>query len=92
MQGILKVSHMMWTSCRVQYHFISYYVTILSLLVSNIFETPLVDQKLKLATEGLEPYFLEHLRTKVSRENSMIIVRGHQNYEKFTIHLLLDII
>lgn len=44
-------------------------------MVSNIFETPLVDQKLKLATEWLEPYFLEHLRTKVSRENSLIIVQ-----------------
>jgi hypothetical protein len=34
---------------------------------------PLFEQKLELATEGLEPHFLEHLRTKISPYNALII-------------------
>ena len=33
----------------------------------------LFDQKLELATEGLEPYYLDHLRTRLSKENALII-------------------
>jgi site-specific recombinase XerD len=42
-------------------------------LVSNTLETSLIDQKIERATEGLEPYFLEHLKTKISRENGLVI-------------------
>jgi integrase len=34
---------------------------------------PLFEQKLELATEGLEPHFLEHLKTKISPDNALII-------------------
>ena len=34
---------------------------------------PLFEQKLELATKGLEPHFLRHLRTKVSSENAITI-------------------
>ena len=47
----------------------------LSVLISDTLEASLIDQKLEHATEGLEPYFLEHLKTKVSRENSLIIAQ-----------------
>lgn len=33
----------------------------------------LFDQKLELATEGLEPYYLDHLRTRLSKENALTI-------------------
>jgi len=42
-------------------------------LRSKTRETSLIDQKLERATEGLEPYFLEHLKTKISRENGIVI-------------------
>jgi integrase/recombinase XerD len=42
-------------------------------LKSSYLETSLFDQKVELATEGLEPYFLRHLRTKISHENASII-------------------
>lgn len=35
--------------------------------------TSLFDQKLVVATSGLEPYFFHHLKTKVSRENAIVI-------------------
>ena len=31
----------------------------------------LFDQKLELATEGLEPYYLDHLKTRLSKENAL---------------------
>jgi integrase/recombinase XerD len=34
---------------------------------------PLFDQKLEIATEGLEPYYLEHLKTRISKENALTI-------------------
>ncbi|MGH9982497.1 MAG: hypothetical protein ACRD8W_00900 [Nitrososphaeraceae archaeon] len=34
---------------------------------------PLFEQKLELATEGLEPHFLKHLRTKISSDNALTI-------------------
>jgi hypothetical protein len=34
---------------------------------------PLFDQKLDIATEGLEPYYLEHLKTRLSKENALTI-------------------
>lgn len=34
---------------------------------------PLFEQKLVLATEGLEPYFLKHLKTKISHDNALAI-------------------
>lgn len=34
---------------------------------------PLFEQKLELATEGLEPHFLEHLKTKISPDNALTI-------------------
>jgi integrase len=34
---------------------------------------PLFEQKLELATEGLEPYFLKHLKTKISPDNALAI-------------------
>jgi integrase len=43
-------------------------------LQSNLLQTPLFDQKLILATEGLEPYFLHHLKKKISRVNAVTIV------------------
>lgn len=33
----------------------------------------LFEQKLELATEGLEPYYLDHLKTRLSKENALII-------------------
>lgn len=33
----------------------------------------LLDQKMEMATEGLEPYYLKHLKTKVSNGNALII-------------------
>jgi hypothetical protein len=42
-------------------------------LRSSTRETSLIDQKLERATEGIEPYFLEHLKTKISRENGLVI-------------------
>ena len=33
----------------------------------------LFDQKLELATEGIEPYFLDHLKTRLSKENALTI-------------------
>jgi hypothetical protein len=35
---------------------------------------PLFEQKLELATEGLEPYFLKHLKTKISPDNALAIL------------------
>ncbi|HZD81779.1 MAG TPA: hypothetical protein VE076_02785 [Nitrososphaeraceae archaeon] len=34
---------------------------------------PLFDQKLDITTEGLEPYYLEHLKTRISKENALTI-------------------
>lgn len=34
---------------------------------------PLFDQKPDIATEGLEPYYLQHLKTRISKENTLII-------------------
>jgi integrase len=42
-----------------------------NLIATNI--DPLFEQKLELATEGLEPHFLEHLKTKISPNNALII-------------------
>jgi hypothetical protein len=33
----------------------------------------LFDQKLELATEGLESYYLDHLKTRLSKENALTI-------------------
>lgn len=41
----------------------------------NKLETSLANQKLDNATAGLEPYFLEHLKTRVSKQNSLVIAR-----------------
>lgn len=38
-------------------------------------DTTIFDQKIELATEGLEPYYLDHLKTRISRKNSIIIAR-----------------
>lgn len=35
--------------------------------------SPLFDQRLEIATEGLEPYYLEHLKTRISKENALTI-------------------
>ena len=35
----------------------------------------LFDQKIEIATEGLEPYYLDHLKKRISRKNSIIIAR-----------------
>jgi len=40
---------------------------------SHTLQTSLFDQKVDAATEGLEPYYLSHLKTKLSQENSLII-------------------
>ncbi|TLX86897.1 MAG: site-specific integrase [Thaumarchaeota archaeon] len=40
-------------------------------MIPTALETSLFDQE--LATEGLEPYFLDHLKTKISRENAVIV-------------------
>ena len=37
------------------------------------FDDVLFDQKLELATEGIEPYFLDHLKTRLSKENALTI-------------------
>lgn len=42
-----------------------------NLIATNI--DPLFEQKLELATEGLEPHFLEHLKTKISSDNALTI-------------------
>jgi hypothetical protein len=34
---------------------------------------PLLEQKLELATRGLEPHFLKHLKTKISPDNALTI-------------------
>ena len=39
----------------------------------NHFDDALFDQKLELATEGIEPYFLDHLKTRLSKENALTI-------------------
>jgi integrase/recombinase XerD len=36
-------------------------------------DNPLFDQKLELATAGLEPYYLEHLKTRISKDNALVI-------------------
>jgi hypothetical protein len=36
---------------------------------------PLLEQRLELATEGLEPYVLEHLKARVSPDNAMVIAK-----------------
>ncbi len=40
---------------------------------SGVLATSLFNQKLENTTEGLEPYFLDHLKTKLSPENSLAI-------------------
>ena len=42
-----------------------------SQMTANI--DPLFEQKLELATKGLEPHFLEHLKTKISPDNALTI-------------------
>ena len=42
-----------------------------NLITTNI--DPLFEQKLELATDGLEPHFLEHLKTKISPDNALTI-------------------
>lgn len=39
----------------------------------NHFDDALFDQKLELAAEGIEPYFLDHLKTRLSKENALTI-------------------
>jgi hypothetical protein len=39
----------------------------------NVLETSLFDQKLEKATEGLEAYFLDHLKTKLFPGNALTI-------------------
>ena len=36
-------------------------------------DDPLLEQKLELATRGLEPHFLKHLKTKISPDNALTI-------------------
>jgi len=38
-------------------------------------ETAIFDQNIQLATAGLEPYYLDHLKTKVSAKNSITIAQ-----------------
>jgi integrase len=38
-------------------------------------DSSLFDQKIELATDGLEPYYLDHLKKRISRKNSVIIAR-----------------
>jgi len=38
-------------------------------------DSSLFDQKIELATDGLEPYYLDHLKKRISRKNSIIIAR-----------------
>jgi hypothetical protein len=48
-------------------------------------DSSLFDQKIELATDGLEPYYLDHLKKRISRENSIIIARYntvHANRDK----------
>jgi integrase/recombinase XerD len=42
-----------------------------NLIATNI--DPLFEQKLELAMEGLEPHFLEHMKTKISPDNALTI-------------------
>jgi hypothetical protein len=42
-----------------------------NLMATNI--DPLFEQKLELATGGLEPHFLGHLKTKISPDNALTI-------------------
>lgn len=35
--------------------------------------SPLLDQKMEMATEGLEPYYLDHLKTRISKANVLVI-------------------
>jgi hypothetical protein len=44
-----------------------------NLITTNI--DPLFEQKLELATDGLEPHFLEHLKTKISPDNALTITK-----------------
>ena len=44
-------------------------------LDENSVEIPIFDQKIEQATEGLEPYYRDHLKTKISKKNSIIIAR-----------------
>ena len=51
---------------------------------------PLFEQKLELATEGLEPYFLKHLKTKISPDNALVIskyVLSMKTEAGHTIHI-----
>lgn len=48
-------------------------------MVSGKVETPLIDQTLEHATHGLEPYFLAHLKTRISLENGLVIARYIQS-------------
>ena len=38
-------------------------------------DSSLFDQKFELTTDGLEPYYLDHLKKRISRKNSIIIAR-----------------
>lgn len=38
-------------------------------------DSSLFDQKIELATDGLEAYYLDHLKKRISRKNSIIIAR-----------------
>jgi hypothetical protein len=39
----------------------------------NTAENPLFDQRLANALDGLEPYYMKHLKTKVSKTNALTI-------------------
>ena len=39
----------------------------------NTAENPLFDQRLTNALDGLEPYYMKHLKTKVSKNNALTI-------------------
>ena len=44
-------------------------------ILAEELDSSLFDQKIERATEGLEPYYLDHLKTRISRKNSITMAR-----------------
>lgn len=42
-------------------------------VLSKKLETTLYDQKIELATDGLEPHYLDHLRTRISKKTPLLL-------------------
>ena len=51
----------------------SHKVNPIAITTTTTTNDPLFEQKLELATEGLDPHFLKHLRTRVSCDNALTI-------------------